>query len=337
MGVFSGLLNGLLGGSGLGDIAQKAMDIGGKIINRPEGQSLGTALIGQLPSIASGLGGVAKNFGGLIPGVGGLVSKIGGAVEGIANEHMDDEKKNLLPNGFTKEHMDGLAKEAADHRQSQREASKGIWKYKSWADIPSEYKSLDGLVRLFHKMSKEITNGNLAFIHGLDDIEPDLPGADMGLGTAIGYYDENQDGDEPFKTEIENWIRSQKSTSDVNSAPEMLRHASNNMQFIPGNSFGMHKDIVPHQVTQQEKRDRDFPTTSRGTPDGGWRKFAPRQGNSLSMVNPFGGAEADSMYASNLPHVNYKNSGTIQTVNDLGVAKIDKKKKKKFFRKNFVR
>lgn len=99
MGVFSGLLNGILGGSGgIGDLASKAMNIGSKLINRKEGQSFGDALVGQLPAIASGLGGVAKNFGGFIPGIGGIVSKIGGMVEEGAKEfeNNDDDMKDRV-------------------------------------------------------------------------------------------------------------------------------------------------------------------------------------------------------------------------------------------------
>ncbi len=99
MGVFSGLLNGILGGGGgIGDLASKAMSIGNKLINRKEGESFGDALIGQLPAIASGLGGVAKNFGGFIPGIGGIVSKIGEVVESGAKEfeNNDDDMKDRV-------------------------------------------------------------------------------------------------------------------------------------------------------------------------------------------------------------------------------------------------
>lgn len=100
MGIFSGLLSGLLGGGGggIGDIINKAVSIGNKIVNRKEGESIGSALMGQLPAIASGLGGLAKNFGGFIPGVGGIVSKIGEAVEDGAKAFEQPEEEQEVDN-----------------------------------------------------------------------------------------------------------------------------------------------------------------------------------------------------------------------------------------------
>ncbi len=101
MGVFSGLLSGLLGGGGgIGDMVSKAVNIGSKLVNRRPGESFGSALIGQLPAIAGGLGSLAKNFGGFIPGVGGIVSKIGEAVEGGAKEFEEDEPQVMEDDNY---------------------------------------------------------------------------------------------------------------------------------------------------------------------------------------------------------------------------------------------
>lgn len=312
MGVFSGLLNGLLGGSGLGDVAQKAMGIADKIINRPKGMDVGQALIGQLPSIASGLGGIAKNFGGFIPGVGGIVSKIGGAVEGLADDYSRDQEDEL------KRNVTQSAKEtqAANRAEGYSPFEKSMWdNWGSYTDAENPFGS-----------SKELFS------------QPEFAGMDL--------YDMSDANDNKMHAAFSKLIKRVEGggVQDSNSASHMLRHASNNMQFTPGNSFGMHKDIIPPKMTQELKDARDYPTNSSGA-NKPWRSFAQTNNRSISMVNPFGGSDSDSMYASHTPEVAFRSSARPQTLSDLGVAKLDGhskmtgnvSKKKMNFKKNFLR
>ncbi len=318
MGVFDGLLRGLLGGSGLGNLTQKAMGIADKIINRPEGVDVGQALISQLPSIASGLGGLAKNFGGFIPGVGGLVSQLGGAVEGIA----DDYDKQQI------EYNTQDAKRINDAVINKERAWPSSWK--TWGDIPDKYKSWSGLIKLYEEIASK-PNGGSAFIENLDRMSgPNVMwnGSSTGLGTLMSEIN-IEDGDiaEDDKNAIEEWIRKQPVASgNLNSQNNMLKHASNNMTFTPGSYNGLRGDFNTNPLTGQVMNDRN------NSGYGGFRKFA---------VAPKRSDPADSMYGQHLASVGFKNRNTPQVLSDLQPAKFlkpsEKAKLKKTFKRNFIR
>lgn len=284
MGVFSGLLSGLLGGGGgLGDLASKAMNIGSKLINRKEGESFGDALIGQLPAIAGGLGSVAKNFGGMIPGIGGIVSKIGEAVEGGAKQFEQPE-----------------------------ETEKSETMYKTWDDVPAGARTDAGkLFELFkHRMDKHIG----------DPVE-DFNKLHEGLGNDLyqvfdnnGFIGEpNSDGDE-IDQGARRWyiqdILDKHNVRYVNSPEELLKHASNNMPVMSGLA-NVHSMSEPARM---DRRDMDFPADSRGQWSSNWRNFKPSKMDKIDSLQEI---QSDNMYAANLPSITHVNSAKPQTIEDV--------------------
>lgn len=297
MGVFSGLLNGLLGGGGgLGDLASKAMNIGSKLINRKEGESFGDALVGQLPAIASGLGGLAKSYGGMIPGIGGIVSKIGEVVEEGAKEFEEPEK----------------VKEMKD------------FGYKSWEDIPMSVRSnarkmLDFYTDLAEKEGEE---GDL--MEHFNTFSKDL-GYILGGAKRYGLIgDRLEDGsivDDGASLEEIQKILDKKNVRYVNSPEELLRHASNNMPVMSGLA-NVHRLDEPARM---DRRDIDYPTESRGNSSSNWRNFRPSQ---MDKIDPLHDMQANDMYSSNLPHIAHKHTGKAQTIDDVQPVS---------FKKNFIR
>ena len=297
MGVFSGLLNGLLGGGGgLGDLASKAMNIGSKLINRKEGESFGDALVGQLPAIASGLGGLAKSYGGMIPGIGGIVSKIGEVVEEGAKEF--EEPKMI-------------------------EQDDDYYKGLSWDSLPSEAKGdARKMVALFKKMSDEGERHQLE-----DKFEEIAPGLGHMLFRAneegiIGtrYDDGGINTDGVDLGDIQRAL-DKKNVRYVNSPEELLKHASNNMPVMSGLA-NIHSLSEPARM---DRRDIDFPTESRGNSSSNWRNFRPSQ---MDKIDSLQDMEANNMYATNLPGITHKNSGKAQTIEDVQPVS---------FKKNFIR
>lgn len=303
MGVFSGLLSGLLGGSGLGDIASKAMDIGGKLFNRKEGQSFGDALIGQLPAIASGLGGVAKNFGGMIPGIGGIVSKIGGMVEEGAKEF-------------------GGADESGGKKLALEDIPKGMFKdLLEWYDRKLNDKTIninEELNRLVPNVGEGNPMGDIMYKAWEMNKDPNYNNRSSYLP---GQWDE----DHYYEELVKKWL-AKPSNIGINSPESLLRHASNNMPIMAGFN-GLRGEVMPAVITRQ---DIDYPADSRGNSSSNWRKFPvnravmidPLQENSLHDIN------LNNMYASSLPSVMHKSTAVGQSLDDL---------KPVVFRKSFIR
>ena len=302
MGVFSGLLNGILGGGGglggIGDLASKAMSIGNKLINRKEGESFGDALVGQLPAIASGLGGVAKNFGGFIPGIGGIVSKIGEVVESGAKEFEkdDDDKVKEMKN----------------------------FGYKTWEDLPMGARSNP---RKMYALFSDITkDGDMTeAIDHFNNLAEDLGNYLYSVYTNEGFMgDRDSRGDEIEQGVPINMIQEildKKNVRYVNSPEELLRHASNNMP-VMGGLANVHRLGEPARM---DRRDMDFPTESRGSSSSNWRSFRPSQ---MDKIDSLQDMEANNMYAANLPGVAHKNSAKAQTIEDVQPVS---------FKKNFIR
>lgn len=297
MGVFSGLLNGLLGGGGgLGDLASKAMNIGSKLINRKEGESFGDALVGQLPAIASGLGGLAKSYGGMIPGIGGIVSKIGEVVEEGAKEFEEPEK----------------VKEMKD------------FGYKTWEDLPmgarSDARKMYALFRSISDDNKDMSGAIDHFNHLVEDLGNDFysvyeNGGFMGDNTSDGEIEQG-----PTVAEVQRKL-DKKNVRYVNSPEELLRHASNNMPVMSGLA-NVHRLDEPARM---DRRDIDYPTESRGNSSSNWRNFRPSQ---MDKIDPLHDMQADDMYSSNLPHITHKHTGKAQTIDDVQPVS---------FKKNFIR
>lgn len=297
MGVFSGLLNGLLGGGGgLGDLASKAMNIGSKLINRKEGESFGDALVGQLPAIASGLGGLAKSYGGMIPGIGGIVSKIGEVVEEGAKEFEEPEK----------------VKEVND------------FGYKTWEDLPMSARSD---ARKMYALFRSIANDdNMSdAIEHFNHLAEDLGNHLYTIYDNLGFMGDRDVGGD----EIEQGISPQflqafldkKNVRYINSPEELLRHASNNMPVMSGLA-NVHRLDEPARM---DRRDIDFPTESRGNSSSNWRNFRPSQ---MDKIDPLHDMQANDMYSSNLPHITHKHTGKAQTIEDVQPVS---------FKKNFIR
>lgn len=297
MGVFSGLLNGLLGGGGgLGDLASKAMNIGSKLINRKEGESFGDALVGQLPAIASGLGGLAKSYGGMIPGIGGIVSKIGEVVEEGAKEFEEPEK----------------VKEMKD------------FGYKTWEDLPMGARSN---ARKMYALFSDITkDGDMTeAIDHFNNLAEDLGNYLYSVYDNEGFFgDRDSKGNEIEQGVPVNMIQEildKKNVRYVNSPEELLRHASNNMPVMSGLA-NVHRLDEPARM---DRRDIDYPTESRGNSSSNWRNFRPSQ---MDKIDSLQDMEANNMYATNLPGVAHKNSAKAQTIEDVQPVS---------FKKNFIR
>lgn len=293
MGIFSGLLN-ALGGGDLGGLASKAMDIGGKLFNRKEGESFGDALIGQLPAIASGLGSAAKQFGGFIPGIGGIVSKIGGMVEDGAKEFETPQISN----------------------------GENEFPYSSWEDVPDKYKTYDGLMKVVQNAEGSGAQGSNPVLNAIRRIAPlssDGESLNLIIEAANSLHSKDMyESEEEYNDALnkqqnaERKLREYLGTqrNDINSPMEMLKHASNNMPVMFGRQYNANGNYRPNSNV-------DHPLVSNGSSSSNWRSF-----NRKPMAQPHQPTlhelNSNNMYASNLPSEMLINSKTGQTKEDLG-------------------